>query len=83
MRDNDMQFFNYIYKLIDKIDDNSEVQIHSSLSGYKIIIRCTDSLAKKMLQRELLEANVIIGNLMEFSKTIDYSDNITFFIKTN
>lgn len=80
MLDNDMQMFNLLFKVISKIDEDACIQIDKSLKGYKVIIEVKDKL-KNQLLTELEELSFILGDLFEFSKTINFTKNITFYIK--
>lgn len=79
--DNDIQMFNILFKVIEKIDQEASVQIHKSLKGYKVIIEVSKTSFKGQILKELEELSFILGDLFEFSKTIEFSKNITFYTK--
>lgn len=80
MLDNDIQMFNLLFKVIEKVDDNAEIQVHRTLKGYKLIVLPSKQV-KKALIAEIEELSFILGDIFEFSKTMEFSGNITFFTK--
>lgn len=81
MLDNDMQMFSILFKVIEKVDNEAKVQIHSTLKSYKVIIEVSDQNLKDELLQEVKELSFILGDVFEFSKSIKYSQYITFFTK--
>lgn len=81
MLDNDLQMLNLLYKVTEKIDSEADIQVHKSLKGYKIIIEVSREVHKQELIGELKELSFILGDIFEFSKTIQFSKYITFYTK--
>lgn len=80
MLDNDIQMFNLLFKVIQKVDENAEIQVHKTLKAYKIIILPSKQV-KKALVSEIEELSFILGDVFEFSKTLEFTQNITLFTK--
>lgn len=76
MLDNDMQMFNLLFKVVEKVDSEARVSINKTLNTYKIIVTPTTKNLRKALLVELTELSNILGDMFEFPKTQYTLDNI-------
>lgn len=76
MPDNDMQMFNILFKVVEKIDTDATIAVTKTLNTYKIIVKPSSHNLKKALRIELMELSVILGDVFEFPKTADFLEHI-------
>lgn len=77
MLDNDIQMFNLLFKVIEKVDSEAQVLINRTSSSYKIMITPSDKKLKDIIVDELKELSVILGDVFEFA---DFTQHILYNI---
>ena len=67
MPDNEMFYLAHIMKSLSVIDDNAELVISKSVSGYGFTLRYSEDKLKELLQKEIRAIHITFGLDMEFS----------------
>ena len=81
LTDNDIQYFNSIFLIVEKVDSNSSIKVCKSGEKYSFTITPTNKQLKDILIKEIEELHFILDIPIEFSKSIKLSDSIYYFIK--
>lgn len=81
MLDNDIQYLNYLFKLIEVVDNNSELTITKTNEIYCISLLPSSTKLRDELIQEIKEAHFLLGIEIEFSKSLKISTYITWYLK--
>lgn len=81
MLDNDMAYLSHLFKIIELVDKNAEINITKTSEVYCISLLPSSTKYRDELLEEIKEAHYILGINIEFSKSLKISTYITWYLK--